>query len=114
MTRNTRMGIGGARIRAVVGMLLAGAIGLTAFAVAPLRAGAADDGAEIADTGSAAAEGGIPTVAAAKRLLGIEAERTEGGTLLRLRADMTKRINEALPGSTGGVASAVITGKRRG
>jgi competence protein ComEC len=32
--------------------------------------------------------------------------------LLQLRADMTRRINEALPGSTGGVASAVITGKR--
>ena len=32
--------------------------------------------------------------------------------LLRLRALMTARINAALPGSTGGVASAVITGKR--
>jgi competence protein ComEC len=32
--------------------------------------------------------------------------------LLRLRAEMTARINAALPGSTGGVASAVITGKR--
>src|SRR5437588_10481592 len=32
--------------------------------------------------------------------------------LLRLRAAMTARINAALPGSTGGVASAVITGKR--
>jgi competence protein ComEC len=32
--------------------------------------------------------------------------------LLQLRVDMTKRINDALPGSTGGVASAVITGKR--
>lgn len=32
--------------------------------------------------------------------------------LLRLRAEMTRRINTALPGSTGGVASAVITGKR--
>ena len=32
--------------------------------------------------------------------------------LLRLRTAMTRRINEALPGSTGGVASAVITGKR--
>ncbi|HEX3862459.1 MAG TPA: ComEC/Rec2 family competence protein [Stellaceae bacterium] len=32
--------------------------------------------------------------------------------LLRLRAEMTRRINAALPGSTGGVASAVITGKR--
>jgi competence protein ComEC len=32
--------------------------------------------------------------------------------LMQLRVDMTKRINDALPGSTGGVASAVITGKR--
>jgi competence protein ComEC len=32
--------------------------------------------------------------------------------LLQLRAVMTERINAALPGSTGGVASAVITGKR--
>jgi len=32
--------------------------------------------------------------------------------LLQLRAEMTQRINAALPGSTGGVASAVITGKR--
>ncbi len=44
------------------------------------------------------------------------AEETAGGGwrewLLRLRAEMTARINAALPGSTGGVASAVITGKR--
>src|SRR6266699_446076 len=44
------------------------------------------------------------------------AEETTGGgwreCLLRLRAEMTARINAALPGSTGGVASAVITGKR--
>src|SRR6266851_4466171 len=42
-------------------------------------------------------------------------ENTGGGWrewLLRLRAEMTARINAALPGSTGGVASAVITGKR--
>jgi competence protein ComEC len=42
-------------------------------------------------------------------------ENTGGGWrewLLRLRALMTARINAALPGSTGGVASAVITGKR--
>jgi competence protein ComEC len=32
--------------------------------------------------------------------------------LLQLRTDMTRRIGEILPGSTGGVASAVITGKR--
>ncbi len=32
--------------------------------------------------------------------------------LLRLRNDMTRRITAALPGSTGGVAAALITGKR--
>lgn len=32
--------------------------------------------------------------------------------LLQLRTGMTRRIGEVLPGSTGGVASAVITGKR--
>jgi competence protein ComEC len=32
--------------------------------------------------------------------------------LLRLRADMARRINTVLPGSTGGVAAALITGKR--
>ncbi|HEX3537638.1 MAG TPA: ComEC/Rec2 family competence protein [Stellaceae bacterium] len=32
--------------------------------------------------------------------------------LTRLRSEMTRRIVAALPGSTGGVASAVITGKR--
>ncbi|HZT90135.1 MAG TPA: ComEC/Rec2 family competence protein [Stellaceae bacterium] len=32
--------------------------------------------------------------------------------LLQLRTDMTRRIGDVLPGSTGGVASAVITGKR--
>jgi competence protein ComEC len=32
--------------------------------------------------------------------------------LLRLRAEMTRRIGAVLPGSTGGIASALITGKR--
>ena len=39
----------------------------------------------------------------------------EGGWrewLLRLRSEMTRRIAAALPGASGGVASAVITGKR--
>ncbi len=47
------------------------------------------------------------------------ARRGEGGAaagwrewLLRLRTEMTRRINAVLPGSTGGVASALITGKR--
>jgi competence protein ComEC len=42
-------------------------------------------------------------------------ESSRGGWcqwLLQLRTTMTRRINAALPGSTGGVASAVITGKR--
>ena len=34
--------------------------------------------------------------------------------LLRLRADMARRINAVLPGSTGGVAAALITGNRGG
>jgi len=52
--------------------------------------------------------GGAHRIAAAEEIPG-------GGWrewLLRLRAEMTARINAALPGSTGGVASAVITGKR--
>jgi competence protein ComEC len=32
--------------------------------------------------------------------------------LIRLRAEMTRRITQALPGSSGGVAAALITGKR--
>ncbi|HEY1797772.1 MAG TPA: ComEC/Rec2 family competence protein [Stellaceae bacterium] len=32
--------------------------------------------------------------------------------LLRLRTEMTRRISTVLPGSTGGIASALITGKR--
>ncbi|HEV8678372.1 MAG TPA: ComEC/Rec2 family competence protein [Stellaceae bacterium] len=42
-------------------------------------------------------------------------EDREGGWrewLLRLRNDMTGRITAALPGSTGGIAAALITGKR--
>jgi competence protein ComEC len=46
------------------------------------------------------------------------AEENAGGGwrewLLQLRVVMTQRINTALPGSTGGVASAVITGNRGG
>jgi competence protein ComEC len=44
------------------------------------------------------------------------AEETTGGGwrewVLQLRAEMTERIHAVLPGATGGVASAVITGKR--
>src|SRR6185437_8078088 len=42
-------------------------------------------------------------------------EATAGGWrewLLRVRAEMTRRIGAVLPGSTGGIASALITGKR--
>jgi competence protein ComEC len=50
----------------------------------------------------------------ARRIAEVGEERGGGWRewLLRLRAEMTARINAALPGSTGGVASAVITGKR--
>jgi type IV pilus assembly protein PilQ len=87
MTGTTREGIGGVRVRALAGVLLAGAICLGVFGAAPQRAGAADEIGATADAGSAAAQDRIPSVAAAKRLLGIEAERTDGGTVLRLRAD---------------------------
>jgi competence protein ComEC len=44
----------------------------------------------------------------------IEAPRDGGWRewLLRLRNDMTQRITRVLPGSTGGIAAALITGKR--
>jgi competence protein ComEC len=51
----------------------------------------------------------------AHRLAGPDTETAGGGwreALLRLRTEMTRRITAALPGSTGGVASALITGKR--
>jgi competence protein ComEC len=48
------------------------------------------------------------------RRIGSAADRDGGWRewLLRLRNDMTNRINAALPGSTGGIAAALITGKR--
>src|SRR5882762_6442408 len=51
----------------------------------------------------------------ARRVAAAGEDNGEGGWrewLLQLRAEMTRRIVAALPGSTGGVASAVITGKR--
>src|SRR6266446_133993 len=51
----------------------------------------------------------------ARRVAADGEDNGEGGWrewLLQLRAEMTRRIVAALPGSTGGVASAVITGKR--
>jgi len=51
----------------------------------------------------------------ARRIAAAGEDNGEGGWrewLLQLRAEMTRRIVAALPGSTGGVASAVITGKR--
>ena len=59
--------------------------------------------------------GGVGYSFGAARRLAAAAANESGGWrqgLLRLRAEMTRRINTALPGSTGGVASAVITGKR--
>ncbi|HEX3954329.1 MAG TPA: ComEC/Rec2 family competence protein [Stellaceae bacterium] len=58
--------------------------------------------------------GGVGYSFGGARKLGA-ADAASGGWrewLLRLRAEMTNRINAALPGTTGGVASAVITGKR--
>jgi len=43
---------------------------------------------------------------------GSEAEGGWGDGLRHLRTEMTRRINSVLPGSTGGIASALITGKR--
>jgi competence protein ComEC len=59
--------------------------------------------------------GGVGYSFGGARRIAAAAEEAGGGWrewLLRLRAEMTARINAALPGSTGGVASAVITGKR--
>jgi competence protein ComEC len=59
--------------------------------------------------------GGVGYSLGAAHRLAVPGEANPGGWriwLTRLRAEMTRRINAALPGSTGGVASAVITGKR--
>jgi competence protein ComEC len=51
----------------------------------------------------------------ARRIATPDEVRGDGGWrewLLQLRNEMTRRIAAALPGATGGVASAVITGKR--
>src|SRR6516164_3080446 len=56
------------------------------------------------------------TFGGARRIAAAEgASGTSGGWreyLRHLRTEMTRRINAVLPGSTGGVASALITGKR--
>ena len=56
------------------------------------------------------------TFGGARRLTGAEGASEAGGgwreDLRHLRTEMTRRINAVLPGSTGGVASALITGKR--
>jgi competence protein ComEC len=56
--------------------------------------------------------GGVGYSYGAARRLGAAAGGGWQQWLLQLRTTMTERINAALPGSTGGVASAVITGKR--
>ena len=60
--------------------------------------------------------GGVGYSFGGARRVGEPGDRADSGGwrewLLQLRVEMTRRINEALPGSTGGVASAVITGKR--
>ena len=56
------------------------------------------------------------TFGGARRIAGPEGASEAGGgwgeKLRHLRTEMTRRINAVLPGSTGGVASALITGKR--
>jgi len=56
------------------------------------------------------------TFGGARRITGVDgAPEARGGwaeDLRHLRTGMTRRINAVLPGSTGGVASALITGKR--
>ena len=56
------------------------------------------------------------TFGGARRITGAEGASEAGGgwreDLRHLRTEMTRRINAVLPGSTGGVASALITGKR--
>jgi competence protein ComEC len=49
---------------------------------------------------------------AAHRLGAVDGEGGWREALLHLRTEMTRRIAAVLPGSTGGVASALITGKR--
>src|SRR5271156_6827224 len=52
------------------------------------------------------------TLGGAHRVAGPESEGGWRESLRQLRPEMTRRINAVLPGSTGGVASALITGKR--
>ena len=56
------------------------------------------------------------TFGGARRITGLDGAPKSGGgwaeDLRHLRTEMTRRINAVLPGSTGGVASALITGKR--
>src|ERR1700739_2140823 len=52
------------------------------------------------------------TFGAAHRVAGQDSEGGWRESLRQLRTEMTRRITAVLPGSTGGVASALITGKR--
>src|SRR5271155_1562694 len=56
--------------------------------------------------------GGGETLCGAHRAAGPESEGGWRESLRQLRTEMTRRIAAILPGSTGGVASALITGKR--
>ncbi|HEY1259927.1 MAG TPA: ComEC/Rec2 family competence protein [Stellaceae bacterium] len=59
--------------------------------------------------------GGVGYSYGAARRVGLSNSASGGGwreALRELRTRMTQRINTVLPGSTGGVASALITGKR--
>lgn len=81
--RSTRSELWGRRMRRLSAVLLAGWLCASVHGAA-----ATEDMGEIrAAADEAGGEAVIPTVSAAKRLLGVQAERTEGGTILRLRAD---------------------------
>jgi competence protein ComEC len=59
--------------------------------------------------------GGVGYSFGPARRVAVPDEQRDGGWrewLLRLRNDMTQRITAVLPGSTGGIAAALITGKR--
>ncbi len=87
MMRSTRDGIGRVRGRAIAGLLLAGAMGFAAFGGMPGAAGADDEQTAWSERSSDAEQAAAPASGAARRLLGVEAEPSENGTLLRLRAD---------------------------
>lgn len=90
MTRSTRYGLRDLRGLACMPMLLAGVLTVGEAGAIDAAQAAGDPPATAAnDATDPSAEPRIPSVAAARRLLGVEAESTSAGTLLRLRADGT-------------------------